>query len=554
MKTVKYILLYLGAVKCGVVSQSLLRAMFRIKYGIKTFVTVLCLLCFYGPASSRNYYIDAENGNDTLNGYSPIYAWQTLRQVNITTFEPGDSILFRSGQEWQGMLFPRGSGAAERPIVVSKYGGTAKPKIHGGHADPFDFEGNRTIQTVLLFNQQHWVISNLEITNMPDNIIEDFDDNGEEKRRGIYVVASDTGELQGITIIDNYIHHVKGDDTKDFHGSGGIMLAALGKRKPSYFNGVHIAENRLYMVNRTGIGVSSYWQRRPRNRVYPESWIDKMGMYQANLNVVIRGNCLESIGGDGIVPQTSFKVLMEDNRVNGAASRSEGYNVGLWAWNSDSALIQYNEVWNTRGIRDGMAFDCDAYSVGHVYQYNFSHDNDGGFMLFHGYSPDVPDAENIGHLISRNISMNDGYALLHFYGSGQTQSVISDNLFYNISERVHPIKVTDKPSDIKITNNIFYLANSADWLGIKFFGRFDFFDNTIPKLVSRKRPPKSRHNITKRFNMDDLRQVLYPLVGEITYRSNTSVTPEDVRQMWDNILRRRNEDVISESKSTIFDP
>jgi hypothetical protein len=496
-------------------------------------VVVLFSLCVCTMMHGETYYVDAQTGDDDHSGLSSSDAWKTLRQVNITTFRPGDTILFRTGQEWEGMLYPRGSGAEGRPIVISGYGSGRRPKIHGGHADPVDFEGIRTIQTVLLYNQQYWVISDLEITNMPDNVIGNFDDNGDERRRGIFVVASDTGELRSITIKNNYVHHVKGDDSKDFHGSGGIMLSVLGKKKPSFFNGVYILDNRVYMVNRTGIGVSSYWQRRPRSSVYPYSWVDEMGTYRANLNVVIRGNDLESIGGDGIVPQTSFKALMEYNKVDGAASRSEGHNVGLWAWNSDSVLIQHNEVCNTRSVRDGMAFDCDAYSVGHVYQYNFSHNNKGGFMLFHGHTYTVPEAQNMGHVIRFNISLNDGHALMHFYGSGQTQSVIHNNLFYNRNSKVIPIVVDGRPSDVKITDNIFHIPKMIEWTGVDSIGRLVFSGN----IMSEGNKFIPENNATRKAVRNDLRQLLN--WKESNSKRNETVNPKMIRQLWNSMQNRR---------------
>jgi len=487
------------------------------------------LLCVCTKLYGQTYYVDAHNGDDNNSGLSPTTAWKTLRQVNITTFMPGDTILFCSGQEWEGMLFPRGSGEEGRPIVVSKYGSQGRPKIHGGHNDPMDFEGHRTIQTVLLYNQQHWVISDLEITNMPDNIIRDFDDNGYEKRRGIYVVAEDTGELRNIVIKNNYIHHVQGDDSKDFHGSGGIMVSVIGKKRPSFFNGVHILNNQVYMVNRTGIGVSSYWQRRPRIGAWPYAWMDEMGYYQANLNVVIRGNDLKSIGGDGIVPQTSFKPLVESNKVDGAAARSESYNAGLWAWNSDSALIQYNEVCNTHTVRDGMAFDCDAFSTGNIYQYNFTHHNTGGFILFFGYNDDVPDAMNIGHIIRYNLSVNDGQALVHLYGSGQTQSVIHNNLFYNDNPQVSLMVVDGDPLDIAVTRNIFYIPDMVKWTSVNSIDQFTFSNNIL--LKRKLYIPPLKGNRFRRAVYNDLYQLLNLKVIS-SGRQGETIHPEMISRFW----------------------
>jgi len=493
-------------------------------------IFIIILLLVSTQLYGYTYYVDAQTGNDDNSGLSPVEAWKTLRQVNLTTFQPGDSILFCSGQVWEGMLFPRGSGEEGCPIVISKYGWKGRPVIHGGHADPVDFEGNKTIQTVLLHNQQYWVISDLEITNMPDNRIKNFKDNGDEKRRGIFVVASDTGELRSITIKNNYIHHVKGNDTKDFHGSGGIMLSVLGKKKPSFFNGVYILNNRVYMVNRTGIGISSCWQHRPHDDQYPYSWIDNMGSYQANLNVVIRGNDLQSIGGDGIVPQTSFKALIEFNIVDGAASRSKSYNVGLWAWNSDSVLIQYNEVRNTKSVRDGMAFDCDAYSVGHICQYNFSNNNRGGFILFHGYSDEVPDAMNVGHIIRYNISMNDGKKLIHFYGSGQTGSVIHNNLFYNKKSKVIPVIIDGNPLDVQLTNNIFHIPDMVKRIGVDFNGQFVFSGNY---LLNKSIP---KNYTIKKTRLSELRQLLKQ--PEFREKQNKSIHPKMIQKFWNDFVLR----------------
>ena len=512
---------------CGM---KLVRECLKIRRGL----IFVCALCMSVQLLAQTYYVNAKSGDDQNSGLSPSEAWKTLRQVNITTFNPGDSILFCSGQWWDGMLFPRGSGEEGRPIVISKYGHRNRPIIHGGHNDPMEFDGRRTIQTVLLVNQQHWVISDLEITNMPDNIIRNFNENGYEKRRGIYVVAQDTGELRNITIKNNYIHHVQGDDSKDFNGSGGIILAVLGKEKPSYFNGVQILNNQMYMVNRTGICVSSYWQRRPRNGQYPKAWMDEMGPYQANLNVVIRGNDLKSIGGDGIVPQTSFKALVEHNKVDGAAARSESYNVGLWAWNSDSVLIQYNEVCNTRTIRDGMAFDCDAYSVGNIYQYNYSHHNTGGFILIFGYNRDVPDAMNIGHIIRYNFSLNDGQALVHLYGSGQTQSVIHNNLFYNSNPKVSLMFVDGEPSDIELSENIFYVPDMVKWDGVKSIGKLKFSKN---KLLKKKLYIPRRSNVFGQPVYSNLNQLLQRQ-KYTSGKQETAIEPEMISEFWNNIVKK----------------
>src|SRR5215472_16367327 len=45
------------------------------------------------------------------------------------------------------------------------------------------------------------------------------------------------------------------------------------------------------------------------------------------------------------------------------------------------AVFQYNEAYLTRGTRDGEGFDSDYNSRNAIFQHNYSHDNEGGFML-----------------------------------------------------------------------------------------------------------------------------------------------------------------------------
>ncbi len=487
-------------------------------------VFLMALLGNFINVHSRTFYVDARSGNDTYTGLSPNNAWKTLKQVNSFTFQPGDSILFKSSQEWFGMLYPKGSGTEKKPIVISKYGGPEKPKIHGKTVTISGIEG---FQTVFLYNQQHWVIRDLEITNMPEATIRDFDDNGPVKRRGIYIVASDIGEIKGITIHNNYIHHVYGDDSKDFRGSGGILIAALGEEKPSFFNGVRITNNRIYMVNRSGICTSSFWQRR---HSYPGTWMNEMGEHCPSRNIVIRGNTLESIGGDGIVPQVASNILMEYNTVNGAASRSEAHNAALWAWNSDSVLIQYNEVFNTKTIRDGMAFDCDSYSIGHTYQYNYTHDNDGGFLLLFGYSYVNPGAENIGHIIRNNLSVNDKNILIQMHGSGHTGSRRYHNLFYNQNDLLYPIKVEGNPHDISIYQNIFLLGYPKEWDGVNAIVDFDFRNNFIPAKMA----IYQESNNTTAPTIGDVNRIFDYASGD---DAKQPITLSFIQQLWEKILR-----------------
>ena len=91
---------------------------------------VCCLAARYGYAT--NYYVSAR-GSDTNPGTSPGTAWATIARVNASahSLHPGDSILFQSGDVFEGQLVIAVSGQPGRPIVYGAYGTGAKPVISG---------------------------------------------------------------------------------------------------------------------------------------------------------------------------------------------------------------------------------------------------------------------------------------------------------------------------------------------------------------------------------------------------------------------------------------
>src|SRR5262249_10555582 len=150
-----------------------------------------------------------------------------------------------------------------------------------------------------------------------------------------------------------------------------------GAAVPTAFRDVLIESNVVDHIDRTGIrAVVSSWDNRPEGGT-PEvvqPWTPSTG-------VVIRGNRVSNVAGDGIVSSITKDALVEHNPVDGFQLRSQGYNAGMWLWNADGTVFQFNEVSGGRTHRDGMAFDVDQGTDGTVFQYNYSHDNEGGFLL-----------------------------------------------------------------------------------------------------------------------------------------------------------------------------
>jgi hypothetical protein len=382
--------------------------------------------------STAEYYIDSLTGDDANSGISPGQAWKTLAKVNATTFHPGDRILFKSGSAWTGQLWPKGSGAVDQPIVVDKYGGDAKPVINGsGMAE----------DAVLLKNQEYWEINNLEITNHGS---------APAPRRGVHLLAENSGDLHHIYLRNLTIHDVNG--TEEQKTNGGITYQAIGDAKPSRFVDLRIENNRIFHLDRSGIfGESTHWVR---SKWYP------------SLGVVIRNNVLDDIGGDGIVPVATDGALVEYNVVAHASQRSQDYNVGIWPWSADNTVVQYNEVYGTRGQHDAEGFDADWNSRNTIIQYNYSHDNDGGFLLICNEGSQSPQNSvgNVGTIVRYNISQNDHHRGIKLSGPVKNTLIYNNTIYVGKDENVDVILHTDWTgwaTDTYFYNNIFYVDGVA---------------------------------------------------------------------------------------------
>ena len=392
-------------------------------------------LCVGDPSAAlaTTYYVDSAGGNDNWDGTSPSTAWQTLGKVNSTTFSPGDEILLKAGSVWGNQhLWPKGSGVDGNPIVVDMYGTGSKPLVN------CNFVHNGT---VYLYNQEYWEISNLELTNWTTG---DADD-----QNGVRVIGEDAGVLNHIHLKDLDIHDVNGalssrqirDHAKT---TGGILFDALGSTRTS-FNDVLIEGCNIHFVDRTGIKFWSNWSRY------------KGGTWEPHTNVVIRNNVLNDIGGDGIVPCMSDSPLVEHNVASYCNNRANSPNVAMWGWDIEDAVFQYNEAYLTQTTEDGQGFDIDDYQYRTVFQYNYSHDNVGGFMLVcnsrFGFNTDG--------VIRYNISQHDHNKLFRWSGYDMTGHKVYNNTFYVAEGDADCIMEHNGGSgaDAQYLNNIFYITN-----------------------------------------------------------------------------------------------
>ncbi len=91
---------------------------------------IAAALVMTAVAGATTYYVDpaGSNGND---GLTPQTAWRTLLKVGISTFQPGDEILFRRDGVWNEWLTPPSSGTAGNLIKFDAYGSGRPPEFTG---------------------------------------------------------------------------------------------------------------------------------------------------------------------------------------------------------------------------------------------------------------------------------------------------------------------------------------------------------------------------------------------------------------------------------------
>ncbi len=409
------------------------------------------------------YFVDSQNGNDTGDGsiYNP---WQSLEKINRTTFKPGDTILIKAGSVFNGQLVLNGSGSEAEPIIVDMYGDGPKPVICAN---------GQYREALLIENVEYWEVNNLDLSNKGEETT--------QHRAGVRLCATGTGEVYDHIYLRNlYVHDVNGVQKKCDEEGCGIYIECVGREIKTGFNDIRIENNHVANIDRNGI--AQYNQSPNRST-----------------NVLVRNNLLENIGGDGIKIWGTDGALVEYNTIRGGQLRSGNASAGIWPFASTNVIMQYNEVSGLHGTMDGQAFDADFYTVNTVAQYNYSHDNDGGFMLFcsPGYS------YSDGTVVRYNISQNDGSpggSIMQFGGKA-TNTTVYNNVFY-VPEHKSGFSFLKGgswegggPSDNSFYNNVFYIEGALTKFG--YAGENSFFSNNVFYGQHFEDEPEDKYKITE---------------------------------------------------------
>ena len=361
----------------------------------------LTIILFVGSSWAANFYVSSSVGDDLNNGTHPTSPIASLDAANALVLLPGDSLLFFSGDYWEGMLWPKYSGTIEAPIVIGKYGGEQRPVING-----FGYQA-----CVLIYNNDYIEVNSLELYNEETHLdasgetkkIDGFGGesnswgSGRDVRFGIKVVA-DEQELVYFRFYDLVIRDIFPTpfNSANLHKGYGIKLETHSDTLLDQYNTISDVFISGVRITRTG---------------HYGMWIKSLGLNNIddvkNTGVTLSDCEFEYTGGSGFVPNKSANILVEHCLFNhtgsGLDSRMWNRGSGMWTFDCKNVISQHNSFLNAHGPQDSYGCHIDYGNENVVFQYNFSSNNEGGFVEILG------DNVNCGYRY--NISVNDGYRL-----------------------------------------------------------------------------------------------------------------------------------------------
>lgn len=360
-----------------------------------------------------------------------------------------------------------------------------------------DFELSETgSETFKLRNQSYWEVNNLQLTNYSTAGIE-------FKRRAVYVEAADKGTISHIYLKNLDIHDVNGGDPNhknlDYESGGIIMLVNddfQAPNVPSKFDDVLVEGCTFKNVSKEGIFIRN--NHRLRGGFTAENTPDAIGEWYPNTNVVIRNNSLDTIGGDGIVAAECQSPLIEYNVAKDCHNEHEFWCVAIWSINGDDAVIQNNEAYGTKTTDDGQGFDIDWNQRRTIMQYNYSHDNEGGFMLMCCW---YGESFNDDSIVRYNISQNDMCRIFEIHGPVKNSKIYNNTIYVKsgIAPKIYNMDWWDSsdgryPENTYNYNNIIYNLGNG---GYNFTNSINtVFDNNCFYGKHPNSEPNDAHKIT----------------------------------------------------------
>ncbi|MGB1191777.1 MAG: right-handed parallel beta-helix repeat-containing protein [Pseudomonadales bacterium] len=396
----------------------------KLEMKIRDLMVSLYIYSFSMSAYAADYFISSTQGNDVNDGATAASAFYSLAKINSLNLLPGDRVLFKSGDQWKGMFWPKGSGTQALPIHIGSYGGEAPAIIDG---DGFQ-------ASILIFNDDYYEISNLELTNEASYLDaingqakklsgfggqENSWGSGRDVRFGIKIVAS-TRSLNYFRLNNINIHDIyPTPNTLTLKHQGyGVKFESQSNVATNNINTISNVVIDSVTIEKTGhYGI----------------WIKPLGLNGIDLykhyDFTLRNSSFLNTGGSGFVSVKAANVLVENNLFDGTGSSDDSRmwqrGSGTWPFDSKNVVIQNNVFKNAKGPLDSYGVHIDYNNENVVVQYNFSYNNEGGFVQILG--------ANINSGYRYNISVADGSRVKDINGALQNGRIFHVSDYCNVN-------------------------------------------------------------------------------------------------------------------------
>jgi hypothetical protein len=393
-----------------------------------------------------DYYVSLL-GDDSNSGSSDTQPWRSIERVNATELLPGDSVWFQANQTFVGNLCLADVRQSRRNtpgiVTIGSYG-----------------EGSATIDAS---SGTGFVAKNRGGVHLRDL---NFIGAGASKNTSFGILFINTLP-EDAKFADIRIHGV---DVSGFRHSGICFSAEPTDGSWSGFCDVRITHTTSHDNSDAGISCIGAWNPEASGYAHANFYVSNCSTYR---NAGIRGKGSHS--GNGIVLAQVDGATIEYCRAyeNGRLNDYEGGGpVGIWAWDANRVVIQFNESHHnhTGSSKDGGGFDLDGGVTNSTVQYNYSHDNDGAGYLLAQFSGARP---FYGNVLRYNLSVNDGrknsYGGIHLWSTGSNGGITDTTFFANRvymaqSADGNPAVVdcsSDRIRNIRFYNNCFQTDGNA---------------------------------------------------------------------------------------------
>ncbi|WP_317196481.1 PKD domain-containing protein [Robertkochia flava] len=407
-----------------------------------------------------NTYYVSNSGNDANSGTDPSSPWQTLDQVNSFSFKAGDTILLESGGVFSGGIILNADDGSDplMPNLISTYNGSQPATIESGDLTAIQVVDRGAIE-----------IKNLVLKGSGPNQNSGF---------GILLLNQLSGNQK-------LSHVLVSNCSVSGFGESGIAIA--GVNDISGFEEVTLENLKVFDCRDRGITSVGFFSP------------DKLGYSHSNITVNscevfnITGYDKGEHSGNGIVLSDVQNSVIAYSTVynSGQGNTNCGGPMGIWYYDADQVVIQYNEVYGMNAGRgcDGGGFDLDGGVTNGIIQYNYAHDNQGPGILI-GQFENSRTMDNIQvryNILENDAKVNLGAITLFNENpdkAPQNISIYNNTVYLSGSDGRTDrmaVLVTNTPnslgSGVNFYNNIFEVHGTPGLVSVPSGSNVGFFGN-----------------------------------------------------------------------------